>query len=166
MMHFWNYIKSASKTYETTSKVHQNDVVSKVHQKYIIFPLKIEKHLRCGDRQDPQWLSPSIWFSSCATARGWATLHKRHATGSNSLPINGFLKRPRHQAFQLDEQNSFCPPQPLLCQMAPSILGLVLQRRRPDAADGKVMEELLGRQQALADSQEGCLERTPSAVFA
>ena len=35
-MHFWNYIKSASKTYETTSKVHQNDVVSKVHQKCII----------------------------------------------------------------------------------------------------------------------------------
>ena len=164
-MHFWNY-KSASKPYETKSKVHPNDVVSKVHQKYIIFPLKIEKHLRCGDRQDPQWLSPSIWFFSCATARGWATLHKRHATGSNSLPINGFLKRPRHQAFQLDEQNSFCPPQPLLCQMAPSILGLVLQRRRPDAADGKVMEELLGRQQTLADSQEGCLERTPSAVFA
>ena len=34
-MHFWNYIKSASKTFETTSKVHPNDVVSKVHQKFI-----------------------------------------------------------------------------------------------------------------------------------
>ena len=80
--------------------------------------------------------------------------------------LMAFYKGQGIKLFQLDEQNSFCPPQPLLCQMAPSILGLVLQRRRPDAADGKVMEELLGRQQTLANSQEACLERTPCAVFA
>ena len=53
LMHFWcsikgfwctfdvvsklNHIKSASKPFETTSKVHQNDVVSKLDQKCIIF---------------------------------------------------------------------------------------------------------------------------------
>ena len=37
LIQFWNYIKSASKPFDTTSKVHQNDVVSKLHQKCIIF---------------------------------------------------------------------------------------------------------------------------------
>ena len=35
LMQFWNCIKSASKPLETTSKVHQNDVVSKLHQNCI-----------------------------------------------------------------------------------------------------------------------------------
>ena len=35
LMQFWNCIKSASKPLETTSKVHQNDIVSKLHQNCI-----------------------------------------------------------------------------------------------------------------------------------
>ena len=50
--------------------------------------------------------------------------------------------------------------------MAAPIIGLVLQRRGPDAEGGKVVEKLLGGQQALAGSQKGCLEGTPSAFFA
>ena len=36
LMQFWNCIKSASKPLEATSKVHQNDVVSKLHQNCMI----------------------------------------------------------------------------------------------------------------------------------